>query len=303
MSLANLMSRQSSTNSGGDAPGQKTTMFFTPPMTDREFQELRRRIFDEIGIEIREHKKHLLINRLSKRLRHLGLQTFSDYLKFIEQSPQRRQEMIELVDAVTTNKTDFFREPKHFEILERQVLPDLMSDRRRSSRTLRVWSAASSSGEEPYSLAICLAEYLARQAGWKYELLASDISETILRAAVTGIYAEEKVRPVPAPLLRKYFLKGDGRFKVKPELAQTVTFKKINLKLDFQRALSGFDVIFCRNVLIYFNRESQHEIIAKHWHVLRPGGYLFLGHSETLHGCSIPFEYIAPSVYRKPVDA
>ncbi len=274
--------------------------FLSPTMSDKEFNDLRNVIFGSIGIEIREHKKHLLVNRLAKRLRQLGLPRFQDYLNYIETSPNRHQEMVELIDAVTTNKTDFYREPKHFHIMDEVSLPALTADPSRK-RTINVWCSASSSGEEPYTLAICLAEHVQKKPGWSFEVLASDVSETMLRTAASGIYLEDRIQPVPHEILRKYFLKGDRRYKVKPELARYVTFKKINLKHDFQNSLSNYDIIFCRNVLIYFNQDSQDQIIEKHWRVLKPGGYLYLGHSETLHKTSRLFEYVAPSVYRKPI--
>ncbi|MDP8246481.1 MAG: protein-glutamate O-methyltransferase [Candidatus Hinthialibacter antarcticus] len=277
--------------------------FLSPAMSDKEFKELRSLIFDSIGIEIREHKKHLLVNRLAKRLRQLGLPRFSDYLGYLETSQNRHKEMVELVDAVTTNKTDFFREPKHFQVMDEVSLPALLADPARNNRNVKVWCSASSSGEEPYTLAICLAEYFQKKPGWTFEILASDVSETMLRTAASGIYPEERIQPVQFELLRKYFLKGEKRYKVKPELTKHVTYKKINLKHDFHNSLSGYDIIFCRNVLIYFNQDSQDQIIEKHWRVLKPGGYLFLGHSETLHKTSGLFEYIAPSVYRKPMKS
>lgn len=284
------------------APSLPSGGFLSPKMTDKEFNDLRNLIFEAIGIEIREHKKHLLVNRLAKRLRQLGLGRFQDYLNYLETSSNRHKEMVELVDAVTTNKTDFYREPKHFQVMEDVSLPTLISGPTRKTQHVKLWCSASSSGEEPYTLAICLAEFFQKKPGWSFEILASDVSETMLRTAASGIYPEDRIQPVPFELLRKYFLKGDKRYKVKPELAQHVTYKKINLKHDFQNALSGYDIIYCRNVLIYFNQDSQDQIIEKHWRVLNPGGYLFLGHSETLHKSSSLFEYVAPSVYRKPFN-
>ena len=243
-----------------------------------------------------------MINRLAKRLRHLGLQTFSEYVEYLKEGNHRDQEFIELIDAITTNKTDFFREPKHFSFLEEEILPKIVKQRTQVDRKVRIWSAACSSGEEPYSISICLNEQFIRYPGWTFEILASDISETILRQAVTGIYDESKVAPIPLPLLRKYFLRGNQRYKIKPETGRNISFKKINLKMDFQRMLSNFDVIFCRNVLIYFNRETQFDIIKKCWQVLRPGGYLFLGHSETLQGMETNFTYILPAIYQKGMN-
>ncbi len=271
--------------------------FKIPPMTDQEFKKLQKIIYDSAGIDIKESKRYLLINRLSKRLRNLGLQNFSQYIAYLESGEKRKQEIVEFIDAVTTNKTEFFREFNHFQFFKDKVLPELTSTK--SSGMIRIWSAACSSGEEPYSISIFLSELLANKPNFRFEILASDISETILRSAVEGVYDESKVKPVSPDQLRKYFLKGDKFYKVRPEVAQKVNFKKINLKLDFQRSLSNFDVIFCRNVLIYFNHEMQNQIINKCWHVLKPGGYLFLGHSETLFGSQTAFKYIAPSIYRK----
>ena len=277
-----------------------TSSFSPTQMSDKEFNYLRTLIYEHVAIDIKDHKKYLLINRLAKRLRLLGLRSFTDYLRYLETGANRNQEFIELIDAVTTNKTDFYREPKHFEFLETNIFPDLMQrQRNRVPAIYRVWSAASSTGEEPYTISICLSELFSRVPGWDFEVMGSDISETVLRAASAGIYDEERLQPVPKPLLSKYFLKGDNRYKVKPELAKKVSFKKINLKLDFHKSLSGYDLIFCRNVLIYFDKETQQSIVNKCWHVLRPGGFLFLGHSESLHGANTSFRYIAPAVYLK----
>jgi chemotaxis protein methyltransferase CheR len=277
-----------------------STPFNQVKMNDREFAHLRDLIYEHTAIEIKEHKKYLLVNRLSKRLRLLGVATFSEYLHYLHVGKNCKQEFIELVDAVTTNKTDFYREPKHFSFIEQRIFPLLVAaNGNRTPKKFQVWSAASSSGEEPYTIAICLSELFSRLPNWDFEILGSDISETVLRMAAMGIYDEERVAPVPAPLLRKYFLKGNNRYKVKPELAKKVSFKKVNLKLDFHRTLSDFDIVFLRNVLIYFNRETQQDIVNKCWHVLKPGGYLFLGHSESLHGANTPYTYIAPAVYQK----
>lgn len=282
-----------------DTDTPRAVLFRPVDMTEREFNSLRSMIYDYCGIEIKEHKKHLLINRLAKRLRHLGLPSFSDYLIYLGQGNTRHQEFIELIDAVTTNKTDFFREPKHFTFLQDRVVPEFLHSRERLTEPFRVWSAACSSGEEPYTIAICLSELFSGCPGSRFIIAASDISETVLRNAVTGIYDESRVEPIPMPLLRKYFLKGNQRYKIKPETAQNVNFLKLNLQHDFHRSMNGFHVIFLRNVLIYFNPPTQREIIRKCWYALRPGGYLFLGHSESLSGSKSEYEYIAPAIYRK----
>ncbi|MEW6238967.1 MAG: protein-glutamate O-methyltransferase [Candidatus Omnitrophota bacterium] len=277
---------------------RRSSFFSIPPMSDKEFKSLQKIIYDTAGIDIKESKKYLLINRLSKRLRNLGLRNFTEYLSYLDLGERRNQEIVEFIDAVTTNKTEFFREYNHFQFMQNPFLPDLLKNRPASP--IRIWSSACSSGEEPYSIAIFMSELI--KYPWKLDILASDISETILRAAVQGIYDESKLKPVHPNLLRKYFLKGSGRYKIRPEIANLISFKKINLKLDYHRSLSNFDIVFCRNVLIYFNHDMQNQIINKHWQVLRPGGYLFLGHSETLFGTHVNFQYVAPSIYRKAED-
>ncbi len=283
-----------SNHSGINSYGEAGTFPRVSPMTDTEFNKLRKIIYDTAGIEIKESKRYLLINRLSKRLRHLGLTSFTEYLTYLDNGKNRKQEIVEFVDAVTTNKTEFFREYNHFKFMRERAIPELLDER--SHQPVRIWSSACSTGEEPYSIAIFLLEMLKNK---RIEILASDISETVLRVALEGIYNEDKLKPVSPDLLRKYFLKGNHRYKVKPEVQQLISFKKINLKLDYQRTLKNFDILFCRNVLIYFNQEMQSQIIKKHWQVLRPGGYLFLGHSETLFSGHTEFEYIAPSIYRR----
>lgn len=268
-------------------------------ISEREFDALRHLIYRECGVVIKPHKKSLLVNRLSKRLRHLGLATFSDYLDFLKTPRGGKGELTELIDAVTTNKTDFFREPKHFDFLRDHMLPGI-KNRVLSGGPCRIWSAASSSGEEPYTLAICLSEFFGTGPGNKFEILGTDISETVLRHAVAGLYREAAVQPIPRHLLLKYFDKRGNLYRAKPEIARRVTFRKLNLLHDFQRYLRNIDAVFLRNVLIYFDRATQEGIIQKIGSVLRPGGYLFIGHSESLQGMRTPFEYAAPSIYRRP---
>ena len=284
-------------NTPKPTPSSSGSSILSFSITDKEFNTLRQLIYDITGIEIKPHKKPLLVNRLTKRLRILGINNFTSYLSYLKTASNRTQEMTELIDAITTNKTDFFREPKHYTYLEHHVVPELIKTK--PPGTLRVWSSACSTGEEPYTLAICFSEYFFKHPGWKIDIQASDISETCLRHATTGIYDQDRVNPIPPNLLRKYFLRGDNRYKIKPELTRLISFKKVNLQHDFQRHFKNFDIVFCRNVLIYFNQPTQAEIIKKFWQVLRPDGYLFLGHSETLHGMKTSFQYLAPSIYRK----
>ena len=269
-------------------------------MSQLDFERFRDLIYKESRIALRPHKKMLVMNRLAKRLRELNMDSYSDYYKYVTSEEGRREELPKMVDAITTNTTQFFREGKQFEFLDTQVWPHLL-DPKSGSTAVKIWSSACSTGEEPYSIAISALEAQQRSPGRAVAILASDISDTALRTAREGIYTEDKVNGIPRDLLHKYFLKGAGRVKVKPELQRLIEFAKINLNDPFQRQLNGFDIVFCRNVIIYFDRETQEELMLKYYEVLRPGGYIFLGHSETLHGMATRFEFIMASVYRKPI--
>jgi chemotaxis protein methyltransferase CheR len=279
---------------------QAESFFAHFSIQDSEFKNLQALIYDKTGIVIKENKRYLLVNRLAKRLRHLGLKSFTDYIKYVSGGAQAQPELVELIDAVTTNKTDFYREIKHFHYLEQTVLTAFVQVNK-SSFPFKVWSSASSSGEEPYTILITLAEFFSKYPGMRFEILGTDISETMLRQCVSGVYQKDKVHPIPPHLLKKYFVTDGTDYKVKPELTKPVSFKKLNLLQDFQRTLRGYDVIFCRNVMIYFDKGTQEKIVNKMYDVLKPGGYLFIGHSETLHGMNTQYEYISPSVYRKTV--
>lgn len=277
---------------------QAETFFAHFTIQDNEFKNLQSLIYDKTGIVIKENKRSLLVNRLAKRLRHLGLKSFTEYIKYISSGVRAQPELVELIDAVTTNKTDFYREIKHFHFLEQTVLPAFVQSNK-TAMPFKVWSSASSSGEEPYTISITLSEFFSKHAGFKFDILGTDISETMLRQCVSGVYQKLKVHPIPPHLLKKYFTVNGMDYKVKPELAKPVTFKKLNLLQDFQRTLRGMDVIFCRNVMIYFDKGTQETIVNKMYDVLKPGGYLFIGHSETLHGMNTKYTYVSPSVYRK----
>lgn len=267
-----------------------------------EFHALKEFLYFNTGIVINDNKRYLLLNRLSKRLRYLGLFNFSDYLHYINHSTSGKSEIVELIDAMTTNKTDFFREFRHFEFMTQTVLPEYLKSNPKNV-PFKIWSSACSSGEEPYSIAMSLIEYSKKSPLFKFDVLATDISETVLRHCVSGIYTKDKIAPIPSALLSEYFETNGTEYKVKPSITKQVSFKKLNLLSEYQISLKYYDVIFCRNVMIYFDKATQSKIVGKHFEVLKPGGYIFIGHSETLHGMNTRFEYISPSIYRKPVDA
>lgn len=269
------------------------------------FERLRGLIYAESGINLSLDKKTMLELRIKRRLRVLNITTFAQYCTYLFGREGRQEEIVHFLDVITTNKTDFFREPGHFEYLVHQALPDLMS-RSGNGRGLLIWSAGCSTGEEPYTLAIVLSEYAATHPGFRFSVLATDISTTVLTKAALGIFNSEVVNAVPPDLRRKYFLRGrqpnPDRARIVPELRKLVEFRRLNFKdADFGFAEKA-DVIFCRNVLIYFDRTTQEQILQKLARHLVPEGYIFVGHAEALHDMNLPLEAVAPAAYRK-VDA
>ena len=266
-------------------------------ITPKEFEQFRALIYQECGISLNESKKTLLVSRLSKRLRTLELDSFQAYYDLLSGQTES-DEFTLLLDLVSTNKTDFFREPKHFDFLREQILPTLQSTRR-----VRIWSSASSSGEEPYTIAMTLYDSVPDPERWDFQILASDISTRVLARAASGVYEGERVRDLPTGLVERHFLKGKGEragmIKVKPHLSQMVRFRRINLMDDTFPIKSPLDLIFCRNVMIYFDHPTQTQLVTKFHRYLKPGGYLFIGHSENLQRLDQPFESVAPTIYRK----
>lgn len=278
----------------------------TAQLHAEEFDRLASFIQGSIGIKMPPHKQGLLELRLGKRLRALGLDSFKEYCEFVFDNDEHVGEVYELIDAVTTNKTDFFREPEHFDRLTGHVLPELLGRDADLGgvRPLRVWSSACSSGEEPYTLAMVLSDYGDRLVSEPFEfaITASDLSSAMLRFAARAVYPRRRVDSVPEPLLHRYMLRGTGEcsdlVRVAPELRRAVNYCRVNLVEEYPFRQS-FDIIFCRNVLIYFERGVQIDILSRMCDLLEPGGYLFVGHSETLHGMGLPLEHRGPTVYRK----
>ncbi|MBP6899100.1 MAG: protein-glutamate O-methyltransferase CheR [Burkholderiaceae bacterium] len=266
----------------------------TIAITDQEFAQFQRFIFERAGITIADSKRALVTGRLSKRLVQRGLNSFGDYHRLLL-SGHEAQEVQTAVDLLTTNETYFFREAKHFDLL-RDVARDAARD---GGAPLRVWSAASSSGEEAYSAAMVLAEVLG-EAPW--EVVGTDISSRIVARARQGHYPMERARHIPPHLLRRYCLRGlgeqDGTLLVERNLRQRVRFVHANLIAPLP-ALGQFDVVFLRNVLIYFNRDTKREVVRRVIGLLKPGGLFFIGHSESLNDISAPLDAVCPSVYRR----
>lgn len=269
-------------------------------LTDKDFENFSSLIFAKTGIHLKPEKKELLNARLGKRLRACNLKSFKEYYERVVNDPSGN-ELVHLINSVSTNFTSFFRENSHFEYLSSVVLPQLAGGRH-SSAPCKIWSAACSSGEEAYTLAMVVAMFMAKHPAFRASILATDISTKVLDIAEKGIYAIEKVEKVPLEFLKSYFQKGVGKcigyVKVKEELRRMVTFRRINLMESFPWK-EEIDVIFCRNVMIYFTRETQTQLAEKFYHCLSPGGYLFIGHSESLTGVSHRFQQPATTVYQK----
>lgn len=275
-------------------------------LTPQDFQRLSGLIYSTLGITMPDKKRTMLTGRLSKRLKALGIDSFSDYCDFLFSSHGQERELVHLMDVVTTNKTDFFREPAHFDYLSKEVLPAFIRENRSGQGgKFRVWSAGCSSGEEPYTLSMVLSEFTKQNPaeGLRFEILATDISTKVLDIAKRGVYPENRILPVPVPLRKKYLLKSKDRrnpqVRIVPEQRSHVRFGRLNFMDEDFKLGEVQDVIFCRNVIIYFDVETQKTLIRKFCRYLKKGGYLFLGHSESLHGYDLPLQQVAPTVYRR----
>ncbi|WP_313952156.1 protein-glutamate O-methyltransferase [Accumulibacter sp.] len=264
-------------------------------ITDQEFALFQRLIYKIAGINLADSKKVLLVGRLQKRLRERQLDSFGDYYRLLD-SGRHPDELQTMVDLLTTNETYFFREPRHFDFLRDEVLAT-----RRPGERFRIWSAASSSGEEAYSMAMVIAESLPH-ASW--EVFASDISTRVLAAAREGRYPRNRNEGIPAACMRKYCLQesgaGSDSLLIAPVIRQKVRFAQVNLTQSISPGIGSFDVIFLRNVLIYFDSETKRKVVANLLPRLLPGGYLVVGHSESLNGISDRLSAVRPTIYRKP---
>ncbi len=273
---------------------------FPSPMTDADFARLSSFIERELGIKMPAAKRVMLESRLSRRLRLHKFTAYEPYVDYVFSDEGSRSELIHMIDAVTTNKTDFFREADHFDYLLNNVLPGKATS---LAEPFRIWSAGCSTGEEPYTIAMVLEEHRRVDPSFHYTILATDISTKVLAKAMDAVYEDEKVAPVPVDYKKRYLLKSKDPTKkivrVKPELRQRIDFRRLNFMDDEFGIRERFDVIFCRNVIIYFDRPTQERLIGKFRDHLKSGGILFLGHSETMTGMNVAFRTLAPTVYRK----
>lgn len=275
-------------------------------ISDDEYKALRDFIYDRSGISIPSTRKYLLENRLGPRLKDLNLESFSDYLNYLKKDPQRNKEEGRLFELVTTNETSFYRNTAQLDALEQTILPELIDKKRKAKdQKLHIWSAGCSTGEEPYTLSIILHELLQSEfPRWRITIAAHDISDAVLQAAKEGVYTEYSLRTTPESIIKKYFDKRDDRFIIKPEVRRCIKFGKINLNDDAQlRRTEPADIIFCRNVIIYFDTAMKKRLIQSFFDRLLPEGYLFIGHSESLHSLSEAFTpryFPGAIVYKKP---
>jgi chemotaxis protein methyltransferase CheR len=287
------------------------------PMSDKTFLRFSQYVHVELGIKMPKVKKAMLQARLQKRLRKLGMTSFDEYYDYVFSPRGTESELAHMIDVITTNKTDFFREPKHFDYLIQTVLPRLIKwktikirKQEPSSHSdmgpcphIGLWSAGCSSGEEPYTLAMMISDYAEKNPGFTHSILATDISLRMLEKAKLGIYDHERIEPVPLALRKKYLLKSKddkkNLIRIIPQLRSLIRFQRLNLMDEMFSIREVLDIIFFRNVLIYFDRPTQQKVLNTICRHLHPNGYIFLGHSETLNGLNVPLTPVATAVYRK----
>lgn len=274
---------------------------FKAELSRADFKAFSDFIYSEFGIKMPEIKRVMLQGRLLKRIRELKMSSYSEYREYFFSKAGQEKELYNFLSVVTTNKTDFFREPVHFDFLTNDVLPELAA---RNQNNIKIWSAACSSGEELYTISIVLNEYREQNNPlFTFHILGTDISENVIDKAIHGVYPEKITDVIPLQLKRKYFLKSKDRslhmVRVSPQLQKNISLKYLNLMDPFYDITEMYDVIFCRNVLIYFDRETQEKVINKLCRHLALGGYLFIGHSESVANMKVPLETIKPTIFRK----
>jgi len=271
---------------------------FEHQLSEKNFKSLKDYIYSQCGIKIVDNKKNMVEGRLRKRIKLLGMSSYDEYFDYVFNA-DNTGEQLHLIDVITTNKTDFFRESNHFELLTNKILPHLAENGLGSTKNLTVWSSASSTGEEPYTLAMVLAEYFG--VNGNFTIYATDINTAVLKSGKEAIYTEEKASAIPHELKKKYMLRSRDRssalVRFRPEIRAKVKFARNNLKETTYVLPQKVDIAFCRNVIIYFDTETQEMILNRICSYIKPNGFLFLGHSESIHGMTLPVRTFAPTVY------
>ena len=270
-----------------------------------DYRRLAEFIHVRAGIKMPPSKKTFLEGRLRKRLLRLGYPSFDAYCRYLLDQGGLAEEETALIDVVTTNKTDFFREPHHFDFLSREGLPRLAAQGAGIHHPLRVWSAGCSSGAEPYTIAMICQDFATLKPGFEFEITASDISTSVLTEAARAIYSHAAIEPVPMESRKRYLLRDDssGEVRIAPELRRRVTFSRINLVDAGDRPRQSMDVVFCRNLLIYFDKPTQYAVLKRLCRDLKVGGYLFLGHSESIAGLTLPLRQVGTTVFQRGDDS
>jgi chemotaxis protein methyltransferase CheR len=264
--------------------------------TDRDFNDIRRLVNEHTGISLSDAKRELVYGRLSRRLRALGLNRFSDYRQLL--TDPEHPELGEFVNAVTTNLTAFFRERHHFDYLRETALPEV-AEKHKHDKRIRIWSAGCSTGPEPYSIAMVVAEFFGKMQGWDIKILATDLDTQCVATGKRGIYTTEQVSPVDEAMRKRWLVDiGNKQFQVKQQLRDLVFFRQLNLMKDWP--MKGlFDILFCRNVVIYFDKDTQRVIFRRYASLLEPESHLFIGHSESLYRVSEDFKLVGKTIYRR----
>jgi chemotaxis protein methyltransferase CheR len=274
---------------------------FNKELSDSDFSKLSNFIYTNYGIKLPMAKKTMLQSRLQARLKANNIDSYREYCQFVLSGKCGEAEIISMVDLVSTNKTDFYREAAHFDFMKEVALPEYYDNY--SGKPLRVWSSASSSGEEAYTIAIVISKFMEGKRKFDFQIQGTDISTRILEKASLGIYPLERVDVIPLAQKKKYLLKGKDPEKpivrIIPELRAKTKFERLNLMDNSYNVPKDFDIIFCRNVLIYFDRETQEKVINKLCMHLKKGGYFFLGHSESVSGINVPLKQIKPTIFER----
>jgi len=279
----------------------KDLNIFKEELSEKDFQAFSSFIYSQYGIKMPPVKRIMLQGRLLKRIRELNMNSYAEYKEFFFSKEGQQKEIFNFLNVITTNKTDFFREPVHFNFLSEVLLPEYLENN--SSGIFNVWSAGCSSGEEPYTISIILNEFKANNPVFNFSILGTDISHKVMNMAARGVYAANKVDLMPLDYKKKYFLKSKDKMnptvRVNPLLQKNITLKYLNLINGPYDIKEKYQVIFCRNVLIYFDRATQEKVINNLCHHLEPGGYFFIGHSESLSGMNVPLKHIKPTIFQK----
>jgi chemotaxis protein methyltransferase CheR len=271
---------------------------------DKEFGLFQQLIYEESGICLTPAKKELVKSRLATRLREKSFTTFKEYYKYVTDHDHTGEEMVCMLDCISTNLTRFFREDAHFDFLISTVIPRMLENKKNlRDNKIRIWSAGCSSGEEPYTISMVVSENITPLNNWNIKILATDLSTRVLKKAITGVYTKEQLKSVPPQMFSTYFKRLNGNtknlYQIDDSLKNLIAFRRLNLT-DSNFPFKGlFDFIFCRNVMIYFDKKTQNDLILKFYKHLSPDGYLFIGHSESLAGTSNKFRYVRPTIYQK----